>query len=394
MVAPRTHAVLALLALAIAPARAHAYIPAFEDGPDVQPTPPPVATAPAPTSPSTPPRSREWVRVSIRTARIAERLQRGTTWDPDLAISRAEHDRNTAGAIGSLIGLVYAPVGTAITALAHLMAPTPEEEAPSSHPDVRLDVAWREGPSAQRLVSGVVPNSVRPILRYDFLVHAARLDAEGVRITLEDADGDAPAAMVGEVVLTRAMLLDAITRGEVVEHVLEDGELLELRVALSPIDNTTDGPSVALNVPLAQGFGDTGLDVPAGAIVTVTASGRGRIGRGGLFGCPPRVTPRGLPGDACRRYNLAHDAFRAAPHGSAVVMIGHHPSASAVALATTDPHDEPCVRFVARQPGRIVVGVNDNDVRNDDGSFGFVVRYAYPADGAARGPNGASACPR
>ena len=51
-------------------------------------------------------RSREWVLVTIHSARIAEQLDGGTTWDPDAASAAAERRRDDGQAIGALIGIV------------------------------------------------------------------------------------------------------------------------------------------------------------------------------------------------------------------------------------------------------------------------------------------------
>lgn len=110
------------------------------------------------------------------------------------------------------------------------------------------------------------------------------------------------------------------------------------------------------------------LEIPAGMLVEVRATGSYRIGSWN----DARLGPEGYPGGGPRDYNLPGEVFRRARHGAAVALVQHDSAAQAVVVGS-------CVRFVTSSGGTLYVGVNDREHRNNSGELGFAVRVTTPS---------------
>ncbi|MCA9696396.1 MAG: hypothetical protein KC431_02640, partial [Myxococcales bacterium] len=109
------------------------------------------------------------------------------------------------------------------------------------------------------------------------------------------------------------------------------------------------------------------LEIPAGMLVEIRASGSYQIGSWN----DATIGPAGYPGGGPRDYNLPGKACSEAKHGAAVALLQADSAAQAVVVGE-------CVRFVARSGGRLFVGVNDRDYRNNSGKLGFDVKVTTP----------------
>jgi hypothetical protein len=144
--------------------------------------------------------------------------------------------------------------------------------------------------------------------------------------------------------------------------VLSGGSVRRLEVVLSPY---TDAPAVVVQRRASDAPVELGRPVMAGELINVQASGRFTVGS--WF--DETLTPAGYPGGEARSYNLA--PFKTAPHACAIALIGTSPSIEGVAVGVGK-------QFVAAHAGPLRVGLNDEDLGNNEGQVSYSVARRAP----------------
>src|SRR4030095_15335113 len=117
-------------------------------------------------------------------------------------------------------------------------------------------------------------------------------------------------------------------------------------------------PSSGLQVPATASWTDTGIDVQAGDMLSFAANGEVRWGRGGGDTSPADGNPAAMRNS----YPL-----RGAPVGTLIGRVGN---SAPFPIGTNTG----AIRMPAS--GRLILGVNDDDRRDNSGAFNVVVRYA------------------
>lgn len=184
----------------------------------------------------------------------------------------------------------------------------------------------------------------------------AAVPADGLRLDVLDDDGKLGAERIGGVRLSRAKLIEGYQSASKL-LVLSGGAVRRLEVVLSPY---TDAPIVfaerrASDVPV-----ELGRRVMAGEFVIVRASGSFKVGS--WFDA--KLDPAGYPGSEARSYNLG--PFKQEPHACAIALIGSGQTIEGVAIGIGK-------QFVATHAGTFRVGLNDNELGNNEGQVRYEV---------------------
>lgn len=331
-----------------------------------------------------------FVLVEIGSATVAPyESSSGVTWDPDAAGADAAQRERESSAVVGLVSLVNPAAGGALELLSALGAPSPPREASPTLPDPYFRVATARGSTTTEVVSHVELNTTTPTWRLEYWIDLDDLYGEGLRVTVEDADGaEAGHTRIGEVVVPLADLEHVAASLAPRDVVLADGDLAELRVHLSaPIEAPPREQEVAFQ--FRSGLAPTGLHTPMGALVTVAVTGGGRVATGAFGSCArdPDVDTQGVGDGGCTSYNLP--LFGRSLHAVPVMLWGSGSETSGIDLAAPPGT---CLLFVAPRAGEVVVGINDRDLGNDSGQFTFHVSVAPPSPDIELEPGQAAPC--
>ena len=313
--------------------------------------------------------SQEWVLVTVNSAHIAATA---SDWDP--------HEQQTSSGslpIGQLLGFLTPSLATVGAVLDTLDQPNTTTARDLPDPVVR--VTHHEQVISRATESHVIEDSLRPSWQYAFYEYVPALREAGLDIAIIDADGTDRSDSIGLMNLSRAQLLEVAQAGRVANLDLAAGDLESTIIRVEPV-TAARGPSMRHTLPLSQGLLQASDHVPQGAVITISVTGEGTVGSGGMFGCPVDVTTAGL--SQCRKYNLrGFQELKKAPHGAPVALIGSKPTIRAVSLATDDGS---CMQFTAPVSGPLVLGVNDRAPSNNSGAFEFEVTINSPASSPSR----------
>lgn len=244
--------------------------------------------------------------------------------------------------------------GAALGALCDMNAP-PQQERTPENPDLQV----RLSAGNTRLDSFVEPDALDHVFGYDFVVPTKAIPAEGLRVEVLDADAGQGAETIGVQRLTVGRLAGILASPTGMAD-LPDGAAQHLEIAVRPYAPMKFGRSQqrASDDPRAVGT----RPLIAGEFVSLRAKGNYTIGS--YFKTP--IGPGGYPNGEARNYNL--EAFRSSPHACGVAFVGGLGAAGVTPSAT----------FFARYAGRLSVGVNDMDLRNNHGWIAF--------EGSSRAP--------
>jgi hypothetical protein len=228
--------------------------------------------------------------------------------------------------------------------------------------DPDLFVAFELG--AVTYTSPVIVDRPSHDLRYSLFVPQTALRGKELRVAVYDLDGEdrRESTLIADRQFTAAQLDGQIQlRGkELGEPSLE---LLRLEVDDPPRpQHATHTMSVDRKMLAVDE-----LDIPAGMLVEIRASGSYTIGSWN----DATIGPTGYPGGGPREYNLSGGKLGQANHGAAVALLHQDSAAQAVVVGE-------CVRFIARSGGRLFVGVNDSDYSNNSGELSFDIRVTTP----------------
>jgi hypothetical protein len=198
-------------------------------------------------------------------------------------------------------------------------------------------------------------------LHYEVVVPVAAVPADGLQLEVLDDDGPQKAELIGGFRLSRDKLIEAYQSPSKV-LVLSGGAVRRLEVVLSPY---TDAPAVIVRRRASDAPVELGRQVMAGELVNVQASGTFRVGSW----YDATLTPAGYLDDSARSYNLK--PFKTAPHACAIALIGSGPTIDGVAVGVGK-------QFVVTHAGALRVGLNDEDLSNNEGQVSFQVARRAP----------------
>jgi hypothetical protein len=331
--------------------------------------PPPITTA---VPEQTRKYSSDWVLVSVLAAHVTP-ASPGDKWDH----SQTEAPLKPGvlvGALGTLIGGL-GPMAAAISAIDAISQPKPKSEE-EELPDPFIEVTLHHNGLNDSFRSATLPNTYNPNLNHRFYVQLSGLDALGLDIALQDDDGKG-AENIGLTSIPREKLQQVVTAGAAALIDARSGDIASLQIRVEPVDISAKGSEAQYGLRLKDGALATPMEVAQGAVVTVSATGHGRVSAGGLFSCTPdvNVTPGGLSNNECRQYNIKGiPELASAPHGSAYVIVGRGNELDARSMAESPE----CLQFVAGKSGPLVLGINDQEAGNNDGEFAFRVTVTHP----------------
>ena len=241
------------------------------------------------------------------------------------------------------------------------LASSPHKERHAEDPDlevrlgVGVDVAYASWPER---------DSLSLSRRYEFVVPVAAVPADGLKLDVLDNDGNDDAQLVGGVRLSRAKLIEAYQSASKT-LVFSAGAVRRLEVVLSPY---TDEPAVVVQRSASDVPVKVGRPVMAGELVSARAIGSFTVGSW----YDDKLGPAGYGDESARAYNL--QPFKTAPHACAIALIGDGRTIDGVVVrAGAD--------FTADHGGTLRVGLNDEDLSNNEGNVRYeVARRAPTAD--------------
>jgi hypothetical protein len=276
-----------------------------------------------------------------------------TAWDGDEPGTDAGAGCKVLVAGASFLVPALAPVSTLCG-----LASAPQRERNAREPDLQIRLGV--GVDAA-YASWVERDAASQSFRYEFVVPVAAVPADGLVLEVLDDDGPLGTELVGSMRLSRAKLIEGYQSASKL-MVLSGGAVRRLELVLSPY---TDAPAVvvqrkASDVPLALG-----RPVMAGELLNVQASGTFKVGS--WF--DDTLSPAGYPGGDARSYNLK--PFEQAPHACAIALIGSGRTIDGVAVGVGK-------QFVAAHAGTLRVGLNDEDLSNNEGQVSYAVARRAP----------------
>jgi hypothetical protein len=294
----------------------------------------------------------------------------GAQWD------QGRQESNDDEGCGLLVALdLFAPgVGSVASAVCSFAA-SGSGSGQNKAEDPDLFVAFELG--ATTYTSPVIVDRASHDLRYSLFVPHSALRGNELRVAVYDLDGEdrRDSTLIADREFTAAQLDGKIElRGEA----LGEPSLELLRLTF---DDTPRPQSASRTISVNAGLvALEEIDLPAGMLVEIRASGTYVIGEWN----DAKIGPAGYPGGGPRDYNLPGSELGRAKHGAAVALLHRDSAAQAIVVGE-------CVRFVARSGGRLFVGVNDKDFRNNRGELSFEIHVTTP-DAATWARGGQQAC--
>lgn len=226
-------------------------------------------------------------------------------------------------------------------------------------------------------VSPVIPDRASHDLEYSLFIPRQALRATGLDLAIYDLDGEdaRQATLIADHQLDRGDLHRTLElRGSDLDE--PSLKLLRLQVSKPPRPQTASHTMEANDGLIAI----DSLEIPAGMLVEIRASGSYHIGSWN----DAKLGPVGYPGGGPQDFNLPGQVFRTAKHGGAVALLQQDSAAQAIVVGE-------CTRFIAQSGGTLYVGVNDRDYRNNSGELSFEIRVTTP-DTDAWTAGGKQAC--
>jgi hypothetical protein len=257
--------------------------------------------------------------------------------------------------IGMAVGLMSMPIaGKGADYLCQLGQERGQTERQASDPDLQIRVSASAG---KEYVSSVRYDSTAETFKFEVVVPTSAIPADGLRITVVDHDAGAGPQQIGEVRVTRAAVVRTLAQPTQLLVVADQG-VKQLELALSKYEPVSIAPT---EMPASDGLRTASTRaLYAGEVVQLRAAGRYRVGS--WYDDP--VDPAGYPGHQARSYNFEQEPFHSAPHACGIATVGtrEHLDPELVLRSTT---------FVARVPGPLRFGLNDNDPENNKGIVTF-----------------------
>jgi hypothetical protein len=234
----------------------------------------------------------------------------------------------------------------------------PQRERHAREPDLQV----RLGAGVDAAYTSWVERDTSSVsLRYELVVPVAAVPADGLQLDVLDDDGAQRSELIGGFRLSRERLIEAYQSPSKV-LVLAGGAVRRLEVVLSPY---TDEPAVVVQRRASDAPVELGRQVMAGELVNVQASGTFTVGSW----YDDTLTPAGYLDESAQSYNLK--PFEAAPHACAIALIGSGQTIDGVAVGVGK-------QFVVAHAGALRVGLNDEDLSNNEGQVSFQVARRAP----------------
>lgn len=303
-----------------------------------------------------------WILVRVDAVRVAPfHPHSKMTWDGP---APAPNDGAECGLLGLGLGVINPVLGTGANYLCQIDTRSPQREQDPSAPDLAVLVSAGMGAT---YMTYTAPDTFYHVFRREFVVPTGAIPPEGLSFTVIDQDRPRW-EVIGSRRVSRQELIDTAFSPQPV-LVLSDpaGGLERLELVVSPYGQENDGVQVTMDardgtIPVSM------RSIPAGSVVTIGARGHYQIGSY----YDAWLDPRGYPGGGPREYNFETEPFRSAPHGSALAILGHGDAKEGVVVA-------PCTSMVSKVGGRVVVGVNDKEPRNNTGQLQFSIGVRPPS---------------
>jgi hypothetical protein len=281
-----------------------------------------------------------------------------TLWD------RGRQDSRDDEGCGLLFALDFvAPgIGSAAAAVCSLSASGGGGGGQAKPEDPDLFVAFGLGSTIY--TSPVIADHASHDLLYSLFIPRERLRDDDLHLSVYDHDGQGirEAELIAQHDIARGQLESKLElRGEAIGEV-------SLRFLNLEVSDPPPPQSATRSISASAGLVSVDeLEIPAGMLIEIRASGRYTIGSWN----DATLGPKGYPSNGPTEYNLPGSVFRKAKHGAAVALLQRDSAAQAVVVGE-------CVRFVARSGGTLRVGVNDSDYQNNGGKLDFEIRVSTP----------------
>jgi len=167
---------------------------------------------------------------------------------------------------------------------------------------------------------------------------------------------------IGSFRLNREILADAAKNGKLLK--LSDGGVEVLELEVSPASGTALRRNVQTLEAKSQLARIPSLDVLAGEVVEVRASGI-------YHQSSHKVGPEGLPLAGLETRRLAGSGFQSVPFGAAIALIGKKSFFEPLPVLR-------CAAMVSLYDGQVTVGINDRTPQNAIGALDFEVSVRNP----------------
>jgi hypothetical protein len=281
-----------------------------------------------------------------------------------------------------IIGAVVTGIGTPVLGkLAQTMCGNDnkrhaEEARKATEPDLAVYVEAGNGSDPIKYRTHTEPDQLSPTFNEEFAVPTDAIsDEPGLHLQVQDENGGKP---VGDVYLRKSDVADALRRGTIEDLHDEAHGLVSMGLTIRKYDGL--GETVTADVDTTVGMGPVAFrasnprGVRAGEVLELSASGKYTVGRTGFIvsDCPEAIGPEGVTSGKCKEYNVKHAEFTNANHGAGIALIGSFNPRQGVVVAR-------CTHLVSRIAGGVRVGINDEDVSNNDGTIHFEVTVRPPS---------------
>lgn len=273
-------------------------------------------------------------------------------------------DGAECGLLGLAIGFINPIAGKGANYLCQLEARPSQREHDPSAPDLVVAIAAGTAAPYQTYTAR---DTFYHVFRSEFILPTEAIPADGLTLTVVDRDGGGQPEVIGAVRLERGQLVEAALSSAML--VLSDGSGGLQRLELVVRGSSQQIEEADANMDVRSGTVAAQMrPIRAGEVLEVAAGGRYRVGS--FY--DQWLDPRGYPGGGPQGYNFENEPFKSAPHGSGLVMVGKGDAKIGRVVA-------PCARFMSRVAGPLVVGINDAEPENNEGSAQFAVRVRAPS---------------
>jgi hypothetical protein len=310
-----------------------------------------------PTGGSDPP----WLILRVDTVQVAAyRPGTSTTWDNPAPQS---NDGAECGLLGIAGSLLFSPIaGKGAEYLCNLGSRPKSQEQDPSAPDLVVELS---AGATTNYPTYTARNTFLHVFRSEFVVPTDAIPAEGLLLTVSDRDGT-QREVIGTLRLQRGQLLEAAETNPLLTLSDSSGSLQRLELVVTPLAESEEIISVPMNV--RDGTIDSKFrPIRAGEVIDISATGQYKVGS--FF--DKWIDPRGYPGGDARSYNFDNEPFKSAPLGSGLANIGQGDAKTGQKVA-------PCVRFVSRGSGPLMLGINDSEPGNNRGTAQFTLHVNPP----------------
>lgn len=260
------------------------------------------------------------------------------------------------------LGVASSPIlGSGAEFLCQVSQAKREQQRKHEDPDLALRISAGTGTAYLSPTSRDVSNDT---FKYEIAVPTAAIPADGLLVEVVDDDGTQGAQPIGAIRFYRGDFARALASSTKM-LVTTDPAIRRLEVIVSEYAPIKIKPT---SMAASEGLRSAETRALfAGEVVELAASGTYTVGK--WYSAP--LNPRGYPAEEARGYNFEPEPFHSAPHACGVATIGVEGTVHGVLVS-------PSQTFVARVPGPLRFGVNDNEPQNNNGSLAF--------QGATRAP--------